>query len=141
MRIQDETTIHAPAATVWALTSDIDHWPKLMPTVTAVQRLDGGALAVGSRARVSQPRQRPRIWTVTEVLPESRFVWEAPLGRAKMTATHHISATDDGCRNILAIDITGAGSGLIGRFVHHRVAKTLATENACFKQSAESMCN
>ena len=42
MDISHTLTIPAPVDTVWALTTDIERWPKVMPTVTKVDRLDDG---------------------------------------------------------------------------------------------------
>ena len=82
MRIEHTIDIAAPAERVWALTVDVESWPELSPTMTAVERLDGGPLRVGSTARVKQPGQRAKVWTVTAVQPGRPVPWRAPAFRA-----------------------------------------------------------
>lgn len=137
MHIEHELRIAAPIDALWALTTGIERWPQLFPTVTAVELLDDGPLRSGSRARLRQPGQRPRVWTVTELDAPHRFVWTAPIGRAVMTATHELRA--DGaraCVNRLVIDVAGPGSTLMARLLGRRIASVLATENAGFARAA-----
>src|SRR5580765_507243 len=57
--------IRAAPPRVWALISDIEGWPGWTPTVKSVERLDAGPLAVGSRARIRQPKLLPAVWQIT----------------------------------------------------------------------------
>jgi len=138
MDITSELLIQAPVERVWDLTIDIEGWPELTPTMTDVERLDEGPLRVGSTARVVQPRQRPTVWTVTELVPYERFVWEAKVVGATMRAVHELSPRDGGCRNCLSVELDGFGSGLLSRLVGSRIRQAIATENEGFLAAAEA---
>jgi uncharacterized membrane protein len=138
MEITNRTHITAPVERVWALTVDVERWPELSPTMTSVERLDAGPLAPGSRARVTQPRQRPTVWTVTVFEPCRRFVWEARVGPVTMVASHLLTEVGDGCDNELTVEFSGLGSGLVRRLVGGKVREAITIENRGFKAVAEA---
>lgn len=137
MRLENEITIAAPAETVWALTLDVERWPDVTPTMTEITRLDDGPLAVGSQARVKQPAQRARVWTVTRLDP-NHYEWDANMGPIRMRGGHHVTPTDTGCTNLLTLDLEGFGSGLVGVLAKRTLAKALDQENEGFKKGAEA---
>ena len=68
--------IKAPAERLWAVMRDIERWPEWTPTVTKIQRIGDGALAVGSRAMIWQPKLPPARWEVIEPKEDERtFTW------------------------------------------------------------------
>lgn len=139
MRLDHALLIHAPLDTVWALTTDVERWPEITPTtITEVRRLDDGPLRVGSTARLRQPMQRPRVWTVVELVENERFVWQARLGPVRLRGEHHLEAVGDACRNTLALEVDGPGGAMLGRLMRRQFAKVLATENAGFARVAEA---
>ncbi len=138
MRVEHAIVINAPVEEVWALTVDIERWPALTPTVTSVARLDDGPLIVGSQARLKQPGQRPKVWTVIEMDEPTSFVWGTTMMWLRLKGCHTLTDVAGETHNALAVEITGFGSGLVGRLGHRALARTLATENDAFKQAAES---
>ena len=137
MRIQDQAVIHAPAEVVWAVTTDIEHLPEATPTVTKVEPLDPVPLALGGRARLTQPGLSTRVWTVTELEPNRVFAWSTRVMGVRMTGRHELRSVAEGCENTLSIDLSGPGSGLLGRLARRRMTESLATENAGFRRVAE----
>lgn len=138
MLFEDTIDIDAPIGTVWALTLDVDRLPEISPTtMTSVQRLDGAELSPGSRARLKQPGQAARTWTVQATEAPHLFVWGTKLGPVRMVATHQLRERDSATTNTLRLELTGAGSGVLGRLLGRRLRQVLATENAGFKRVAE----
>lgn len=138
MHWEHTLTIDTPPEHLWAVTLDVEALPDISPTtMTRVERLDAGELHPGSRVRIKQPAQRARVWTVTQTDAPSRFAWETTVGPARLVATHVIEPAGAGSTNTLRLDLTGRGSGLIGRLLGRTFASVLATENAGFKRVAE----
>lgn len=138
MRLENQIDIAAPGETVWALTLDVERWPEVTPTMTEITRLDDGPLAVGSQARVKQPAQRARVWTVTRLEEPSCFEWETSFGPLRLRGGHHLHAEGDRCRNLLTLDVEGFGSRLFGALARRSLRKAIATENQGFKAVAEA---
>ena len=136
MDIRHTLTIPAPVDTVWALTIDVERWPQVMPTVSRVDRLDDGPLAVGSSARLEQPGLRPAIWTVTTLEPGRRFAWASRLLGAPIVGRHDIEPTDGGARNTLTLELGGLRGRIIGTVFGARLRSTLVTENESFRAAA-----
>lgn len=137
MHIEHAAPIGAPPETVWRLTTEVERWPDLLDAFTSVRRLEPGPLAVGSTARIKQPGQPERTWTVTEIDAPRRFVWETHGLGLRMVATHDIEATPSGCRNTLGLDLSGPVGAVLGRLAGRKIAETIANENSVFTAEAE----
>jgi uncharacterized membrane protein len=138
MILTNTIDIAAPIERVWSLTEDIEQWPTITPTMTTIVRLDNGPLKVGSTARVKQPRQRARVWTVTRFDPNETFAWQSRILGMPVVGSHSMASRGDGSTtNTLTLEMSGVMSRLMGRILASTLRQALATENAGFKQHAE----
>ena len=107
------TPIAAPAERVWSILSDVERWPTWTKSVTSVE-LDG-PLAVGSQAKIRQPKLPVTTWTVTEVVPGRSFTWHSAAPGSRATGWHEVTATGDGtCEVRLALEQAGPLGSLVG---------------------------
>lgn len=131
-------TIAAPPETVWAVVVDVERWPERIPTVDAVERLDDGPLAVGSRTRLQQPRLSPAVWTVTDLVDGSSYTWESSSPGVTITASHVVEPHPDGSRLTLALTVSGPLSGVGWLMTRSLTERYVETEAASIKLAAET---
>jgi hypothetical protein len=140
MRWTDSILIDAPTDLVWLLTTDITGWHAYTPTVQSVERLDDGALRVGSRARIKQPGQRPAVWTVTrldDVCHE--FRWQTHRRGLSIIGSHRVHAEGAGCSNTLELEATGPLARPFALLVGPLLRRALRTENTGLKTEAQRL--
>ncbi|MBS2554232.1 SRPBCC family protein [Catenulispora sp. NL8] len=139
MKFQTAVDIDATPATVWRILTDVESWPKWSASMTSVERLQQGELAVGSTARVTQPKLKVAVYTVTECEPGKSFVWEMQGTGVKVRATHFVEDKGDGhARMVLGIEQSGALSGLIAMFYGKLTRQYVTMEAEGLKRAAET---
>ena len=131
-------TIAAPTERVWAIVVDVERWPERIPTVDAVERLDDGPLAVGSRTRLHQPRLSAAVWTVTDLVDGASYTWESRSPGITITAAHVVEPHPDGSRLTLALTVSGPLSGIGWRLTRSLTKRYVDTEAASIKRAAET---
>jgi carbon monoxide dehydrogenase subunit G len=136
--LQRSVTVAATPARVWELVSDVEGWPALIPTVDAVERLDDGPIAVGSRTRLRQPRLPEAVWTVTELDPGRSFTWASSSPGVAITASHVVVPHADGSRLSLSVDISGLLAPLGWWMTKSLTQRYVETEAASIKAAAEA---
>lgn len=138
MRFQESIQIQAPPQQVWEIYSDVERWPEWTASVTSVERLDPGPLAIGSRARVRQPRLPTATWTVTELVADSHFLWEAKGPGLTTVGGHFVEADGNGTRAVARLDQHGPGGALIGWLTAGLTRRYLEMEVHGLRARAES---
>ena len=130
--------IQAPAERVWAELSAVEAWPQWMPTVTRVEPLREATLQVGRRYRVTQPKLRPEVWTVSAVEPDRRFEWRAKSPGMELVADHVIeSKGPDAARVRLRFEFNGLVGALLGAVFGALTRDYLRQEAQALKRRAE----
>jgi carbon monoxide dehydrogenase subunit G len=130
--------IDAPPEKVFAVLCDVERWPEWTPTVTRVQRLEGGPFAIGSSAKVRQPKLRPAVWRVTELQDGRNFTWSTRLPGLHMTAGHLIEPRGAGCRVELTFELSGLIAPVASRLYGDLIERYVATESQALKKRSES---
>lgn len=138
MRVEHSIDIDAPVQHVWNITLDVEAWPKHTPTIESIERLDGGPLAIGSQARVKQPGQAARVWTVSQLDPEKRFAWWTKAFGSTMTGIHLLDGNDARTTSTLAIEIEGPFAPIVGALVRRPIMAAITRENQGLKQATET---
>jgi hypothetical protein len=134
--------VDAPPEVVFAVLSEVEHWPEWTPTVTRVERLGNAdaALAVGSRLRIVQPKVPPAEWTVTALKPGRGFRLFSRSPGATVEANHWAEPTGAGHRSRVTLSVTFAGflGRIIGWLMRGLNERYLAQEAAGLKHRSEA---
>jgi uncharacterized protein YndB with AHSA1/START domain len=131
-------SIDAPRERVWRALAAVVAWPKWLPTVNAVDALDGDPLQIGFRYTVRQPKLRPATWVVTELEPPRGFVWQARSPGLLMVASHTIEESSPGKSLVtLGFSFTGPLGAPIGWIFRSTTERYLAQELASLKSVVE----
>jgi hypothetical protein len=134
MQYEQTVAIDATPEVVWSVISDVERWPEWTASIRSVELLTPGPLAVGSRARVRQPKLPTAVWEVTELRPGRSFTW---VNRSPgMTSTGVHSVSDAGVAT-LRIEQTGPLSVLALPFLP-LTKKYVQLEAAGLKRRSES---
>jgi carbon monoxide dehydrogenase subunit G len=129
--------IAAPPERVWAVMSEIERWAEWTPSVTRVERLDPGPLAVGHRARIRQPRLLPAVWRVTAIEPGRGFTWVTRSAGLRATGGHRVEPAGSGSRAELTLRFEGPLAGLVARLFGALTTRYLALEAGGLKERSE----
>ena len=139
MLVEVTRHINATPEQVWAVISDVEHWPDWTASVTSVKRLDGGELRVGSQARVKQPRIPTTVWTVSELEAGRSFHWQAGFFAGVITGGHYAEAAPEGGTNLrLVIEARGGLTGIMSGWVERTSRKNMNMEADGVKRESEA---
>jgi hypothetical protein len=105
--------------------------------VTSVTPLTAGTLAVGSRARIVQPKLPPAEWRVTNVDEGRGFTWVTGSPLVRVVARHSIEPTPAGSRVTLAIQFSGLLGTLVGWYTRDLNQRYLEIEAQGLKKESE----
>jgi hypothetical protein len=131
--------IQAAPETVWGVMSEVERWAEWTPSVTSIRRLDQGPLAVGSRARVRQPKLLPALWRVTELEAGRGFNWVTTGPGIHVTGRHWVEPYANGSRATLSLTFAGLIGPLVGRLTRGINHRYLGLEAAGLKRRAEEL--
>ena len=131
--------IDASPEQVWAVMSDIERWHEWTASVSSVRKIDPGILAVGTRARIRQPKLPPSFWRVTALEPNRGLTWISKGPGVRVTARHAIEPAGRGSRVTLSIEYDGLLSPLLVWLTRNVNDPYLAMEATGLKERSEAL--
>jgi uncharacterized membrane protein len=137
MEHEERIVIDAGVATVWQVLADVERWPEWTSSVRSVELLDG-ALAVGGRVRIRQPKFPPVVWEVTELAPGTAFTWVSRTPGARAVGRHELLDGGDGTTTaVLTISQTGPVGTIVGLVTRGLTRRYVALEAKGLKDRSE----
>ncbi len=131
-------SIDAPPEKVFAILCDVERWPEWTSTMISVRRLESGPFALGSSARVRQPKLPPAVWRVSEFEDRRNFTWTSRSPGLRMTAGHTIEPKGAGSRVVLSFELSGFIAPLVSRLYGGLIERYIVTEAQGLKKRSES---
>ena len=139
MASEQSIAIDAPREKVWTVMSDVERWPEWTASVTSVALLAKAPFAVGSQARLCQPRLPVAVWTVTACEPEHSFTWQTGVPGVRTVAGHRVEATGSkSTRVTLSISWRGPLASFIGLLYRKWSRRSVGMEAQGLKQRCEA---
>ncbi len=132
-----DVEIAAPADRVWAVIRDVARWHEWTASITSVGLLDGAALAVGSRARVRQPKLPDAVWEVTALEEGRSFAWTTRGPGVVATGIHAVAPRGDGSLATLTVEHSGLLGPLFAWLSRGITERYVAMEAAGLKERCE----
>lgn len=130
--------IDAPAAVVWEVFSDVEHWPEWTASVTRLVGLDGPDLAVGKRFEIKQPRMPKLVWEVAELIPGTSWTWVQRSPGGLTVARHDVIEESDRSTQVRQqLDQRGPAGALVGLLMRGMTRRYLDLEAAGLKTRSE----
>ncbi len=135
--VTDTILIQAPPSLVWEVSTNVEDWPRWMPTVTEATRLTNTPFRSGSRFRLKQPLQKRAIWELDQVKEEIGFSWFSGPTNAEHWAFHNFVAGPGGTRSTLSFLRLPNVSPPLGFIWKAVIAWALRQENRALKLECE----
>ncbi len=129
--------IAATPDAVWPVMADVERWHEWTASITSVTRLTEGPFAVGSRARIRQPRLPPAEWTVTELQAGRGFTWVSTGPLLRVTGRHWIEARGSASLVTLSVTYEGLLGRLVGRMTGELNTRYIGLEAEGLKRRCE----
>jgi hypothetical protein len=137
VRFSTRTTIHAPAAGVWSILTDLSSWPAWNSTVVAVE----GAVALGRKVRVTVTANPKRAFSVTVSTLDvpHRMVWTGGMPLGLFTGTRTFTLTETAGETDFSMEEVYSGplAGVVTRSIPD-LAPSFEEFARCLKTAAEA---
>ncbi len=139
MTFDDEILIAAPIDEVWAVYSDVEHWPEWTASVRECHYVAGTTLQPGARVRIAQPKLPVATWEVQALEPGRAWTWVATGPGVRTTAIHTLVAEGpDATRVRMQLEQRGPVGAIVARVYARLTRSYLAMEAAGLKRRCET---
>ena len=108
------TRIDASPDVVWSVLSEVEAMPTWTPTMSTVEVLSPGALDVGSRVQIDQPKMPRAVWEIERWTPGSGFSWVTRSPGVRTRGDHVVTPTTGGASEVtLTVTHDGPLAGIV----------------------------
>lgn len=142
MRYEEVVRVQADPDTVWAVVADLERWPDWTASMDRVELLSEGAIGVGTRVRVKQPRLPTVVWRITEWRPGTSFTWKAERSPVPSRAEHHVAPDGTGAAIVtLVFEQSGPLAAVLGLVGGRLTRRYVALEANGLRERSEALAS
>jgi len=135
---QQVLDVEAPPERIWAVMMDVERWPEWTESMRRIERLEGGPMKLGSRARIALKGAPASVWRVTEYTEGRSFTWESSALGVRSGASHVIERQDGGSRVTLSVRMSGPMAVVMSPLLRSAARRNVAMEAEGLKRAVES---
>ena len=118
--------------------ADVQRWPEWTPSISGIEVLDVGPIALGSRVRVHQPKLLPATFMITEWKPNRGFKWVSQSLGLVAVGNHVIDPSQTGSTVTLTLQFFGLLASLAGFLGRNLIVRYIQLEATGLKARTES---
>jgi len=136
MIVEEEISIHAGAAQIFAIYADVSRWNTWDPDTKSA--LIEGPFEAGTRGRLAPTKGREIAITLVAVVPNRSFTVEGGIPMFRMCFEHELSQQGDITRVVHRVTFSGLLTFVLGRLIRAQLRRGLPVTLASLKRLAES---
>lgn len=134
--------VRAPAATVFALATNIPEIDKVVPTITRVELLTQGPVGIGTRWKETRRGMATNAsveLTLTAFEPPHAFTVSGEIANIQCTSAFELKELAGGCRMTMATSLVPKGfiASIMARLIRGMIAKGLKGDLQALALAAE----
>ena len=129
-------TINTKPSIIWDVWKDVPNWNQWDSDIEWSSL--NGNFEIGSKGQLKPANGPKATFTITEIIPNKRFVDTSTLPLTKLTFIHDLEETNSGVTITHTIQMDGLLSGLFSKIIGKSLAKGLPNALQNLKQLVEN---
>jgi hypothetical protein len=135
--VEKTSAIVARPHDIFQVLLDFKRWNQWTQSITQMSVLDNEGPKPGVRIKVLQPKLSPAVWTITEIVPDTRLIWEKKSFGLRMVSEHLITLHGDEASVTIRMTYNGPLAGLAFNLTQSLTDRYLTLEINGLKRECE----
>ena len=139
--VEKTASIAARPHDIFLVLLDFRRWNQWTQSVTQMSVLDNEQPKPGVGIKVLQPKLSPAVWTITEIVPDTRLTWEKGSFGLRMVSEHLITLHGDEVSVTIRMTYNGPLAGLVFNLTQSLTNRYMTLEINGLKRECEKVTN
>ena len=139
--VEKTSAIVARPHDIFQVLLDFKRWNQWTQSITQMSVLDNEGPKPGVRIKVFQPKLSPAVWTITEIVPDTRLIWEKKSFGLRMVSEHLITLHGDEVSVTIRMTYNGPLASLAFNLTQSLTDRYMTLEINGLKRECERVTN
>ena len=137
--IEKSVVIISQPASIFKILKDVEHWHVWTNSIIGISLLADNTFKKGAKIKLLQPKLKPAVWTISEIVENKSLQWEKKSFGLKVIANHLIEKSNEGSIVKLQVIFQGFWARLIYKLSFPLTNKYLEMEIRGLKIKCEGL--